>query len=64
MARKMTAPRVTVNNDKYGTWSIHEKITCEVTGEMADRSKVWTDQKTGKQYFLLRMLGHYYFHHI
>ena len=61
---KRTAPRITINNDQYHSWTLHEKITCEVTGEMSDGSKVWTDIKTGEQYFLTRMLRKYYFFHI
>ena len=49
---------------KYGEWIPVRKITCEVTGEMNDGAKVWTDIETGEQYFLTRMLGHYMFYHI
>ena len=61
---KRTAIRITINNDWCNSWTCHEKITCEVTGEMADGAKVWTDIETGEQYFLTRMLGKYYFYHI
>ena len=44
-----------------GQWTASEKITCEVTGEMNDHTKVWTEIKTGKQYFCFRMKGIYYF---
>lgn len=52
------------NHDRYNTFREVRKITCEVTGEMAQGPKVWTDVETGKQYFCSRMLGHYYFYHI
>lgn len=49
---------------KHGEgWKLSEnKITCKVTGEMSDGVKVWTDEESGKQYGLLRMLGKYYFY--
>lgn len=58
---KRTAPYVTINNDTHNTWNVHDKITCELTGEMDTGAKVWTDISTGKQYFLTRMLRKYYF---
>ncbi len=60
---RRTAPLITVNNDEYNTWTMHEPITCEVTGEMDTGTKVWTDVKTGEQYFLFRLCGKYYFCH-
>ena len=45
-------------------WIPTRKITCEVTGEMNDGAKVWTDVETGEQYFLARLLGKYMFYHI
>lgn len=51
--------------DEYGQqWIPTRKITCEVTGEMSDGAKVWTDIESGEQYFLTRMLGKYMFFHI
>lgn len=38
------------------------KITCEVTGEMVDGTKVWTDPTTGEQYWCARLSGVYYFY--
>lgn len=61
---KRTAIRITINNDWCHSWECHEKITCEVTGEMDTGTKVWTDIETGEQYFLTRMLGKYYFYKI
>lgn len=44
-------------------WKLSEnKITCEVIGEMNEKTKVWEDIENGKQYGLLRMLGKYYFY--
>lgn len=40
----------------------HEKITCEVIGEMDTGTKIWADTKTGEQYFLMRMCGAYAFY--
>ena len=40
----------------------HEKITCEVIGEMNTGTKVWSDVITGEQYFLIRMNGIYAFY--
>ncbi len=40
----------------------HEKITCEVIGEMETGTKIWADTKTGEQYFLMRMCGVYAFY--
>lgn len=43
------------------------KITCEVTGEMQDGTKVWTKVDSNnnlflnEQYFCGRMLGKYFF---
>lgn len=44
-----------------GQWTAEEKITCEVTGEMNDNTKVWTETETKKQYFCFRIKGVYYF---
>lgn len=44
-----------------GQYKPIRKITCEVTGEMSDKSKVWTDVETDKQYFCCRICGHYMF---
>lgn len=49
---------------EHNQWIPTEKITCEVTGEMSNGAKVWTDVETGEQYFLTRMLGEYMFYHI
>lgn len=50
---------------EYGQqWTPGKTITCEVTGEMDDHSKVWTDIEDGEQYCLMRMLGKYNFVHI
>ena len=57
---KRTLPLITVNDNKYSDWTIHEKITCRVVGEMSDKSKVWEDEN-GKQYMMFRMLGKCYF---
>ena len=51
-------------HDEHNQWTPTEKITCEVTGEMSNGAKVWTDVETGEQYFLTRMLGKYMFYHI
>ena len=51
-------------HDEHNQWTPTEKITCEVTGEMSNGAKVWTDVETGEQYFLTRMLGEYMFYHI
>lgn len=40
----------------------HEKITCEVIGEMNTGTKIWADVTTGEQYFLMRMNGIYAFY--
>ncbi len=61
---KRTAMKIIPLKDKYGQWIPTEKITCEVTGEMSDGVKVWTDVETGEQYYLTRMLGKYMFIHI
>ena len=64
MTRKITAPRCELIPSKTHPGNetiICENITCEVTGEMSDGSKVWTDIKTGKQYFCFRILGKYGF---
>ena len=37
-------------------------ITCEVTGEMDTGEKIWTDIKTGDQYFCTRFFGQYFFY--
>ena len=50
-----------------GQWNLLDKITCEVTGEMNDRTKVWTrvdedgELILDEQYFCTRLFGHYYF---
>ncbi len=59
---KRTAPIVKWLNTNDGQWTAGEKITCEVTGEMDDGTKVWSDIETGEQWFLMRMLGRYYFY--
>ena len=61
---KRTATRITINNDDHHSWTCHEQITCEVTGEMNSGAKVWTDIESGEQYFLSRLFGKYYFCHI
>lgn len=61
---KRTAIKIVPMHDKHNQWIPAEKITCELTGEMADGSKVWTEVETGEQYFLTRMLGKYMFYHI
>ena len=54
-----------MRSTNYGfTWTATEKITCEVTGEMDTGTKVWTDIKTGEQYFMFRMQRISYFVHI
>ena len=46
-----------------------QKITCELTGEMDDGTKVWTKLDNNgnlllnEQYFAGRMLGKYFFIH-
>lgn len=66
MARKMTATRLELIPSKHyiGRFEAipHEKITCEVSGEMASGEKVWTDVATGEDYFLTRMCGKYAFY--
>lgn len=61
--RKMTATKIVKDEfTEYGwTWKEDGEITCEVTGEMDTGTKVWTDIKTGKQYFLTRLNGVYTF---
>ena len=44
-----------------GLWA-ERKITCEVTGEMDTGTKVWTELATGEQWFLMRMMGVYFFY--
>jgi hypothetical protein len=48
-----------INGKLYNVAS--RKITCEVTGEMSDGTKVWTDTETGHQYCCGRVSGHWYF---
>ena len=38
-----------------------DRITCEVSGEMNTGEKIWTDVKTGDQYFCIRFYGLYFF---
>ena len=53
---------------KYGTNPIkfpdisEDRITCEVTGQMDTGEKVWTETKTGDQYFCTRFFGQYFFY--
>ena len=61
---KRTAMKIVPLHDEQNQWTPTEKITCEVTGEMSNGAKVWTDVETGEQYFLTRMLGEYMFYHI
>ena len=61
---KRTAMKIVPLHDEHNQWTPTEKITCEVTGEMSNGAKVWTDVETGEQYFLTRMLGEYMFYHI
>lgn len=51
-----------VPGSPYHEFTATRKITCEVTGQMADGALIWTDVETGKQYFCFRLLGVYYFH--
>lgn len=53
---------VKIEQDNKGNWLPVEYITCEVTGVMNSGEKVWTDIKTGEQYYCLRMLGRYMFY--
>lgn len=39
------------------------KITCRVTGQMADGTMVWTDEND-EQYFCFKVARHYCFFHI
>ena len=49
----------------YGQeWLAGCLITCELTGEMDNGAKVWTDIEDGEQYFLTRIKGRYMFYHI
>ena len=59
---KRTAPRLQKLEGEQ--WTAGELITCEVTGEMDTGTKVWTELKTGEQFFLFRLLGKYYFCHM
>lgn len=52
------------NNDWRHSFDAVRKITCEVTGEIANGVKVWTDVETGEQYYCSRLLGTYYFYKI
>ena len=61
---RRTAMKIVPLHDEHNKWIPTEKITCEVTGEMSNGAKVWTDVETGEQYFLTRMLGEYMFYHI
>ena len=59
-----------VPDDKYPGFRVDRKITCQVTGEMADGTKVWTEVDTdgNDQYqlygFKIRNKRSYYFAHI
>lgn len=57
---KKTATLVEIGWDQ--TYTMIGRITCQVTGEMSDGAKVWTDEETGEQYFLGRIGGFYYFY--
>ena len=61
---KRTYWLIKINDDAFHSWTLVQKITCEVSGQMEDGSLVWTDIETGEQYFCSRLLGHYYFYHI
>lgn len=50
------------DDPQYMGWKTTKKITCEVSGEMVDGTKVWTDYETGEQYWCTRILGKYYFY--
>lgn len=50
-----------VEKQSDGQYKPVKKIVCEVTGEMSDKSKVWTEIETGKQFFCCRICNHYMF---
>lgn len=58
---KMRRTAVLIIRQDDGQWIPDRKITCEVTGEMVDGTKIWTDIESGEQYWLTRMLGKYMF---
>ena len=56
---RRTAPYITWKN---GYPEVVSVITCEVTGEMSDGAKIWTDISCGGQFFLGRAAGRFYFY--
>ena len=57
----MTRTALLLEIDSEHLAYFRRKITCEVTGEMSDGTKVWTEILTGNQYFCHRYHGVYYF---
>lgn len=50
------------HNDGLTYWALIKDITCEVSGEMSDGTKVWTDLESGEQYYLMRIKNKYLFY--